>query len=221
MTTLQSPTRRRTLWIGAVVAALTVAGVAVQMSRAETQSAGAAPAGVTETSGVLVGDPAAPVTVDIYADLLCPACRGFERTTGETVDELVRDGDINVRYHVITFLDRASTNRYSSRAAGAAYCAADSAQFPDYLRLLYALQPAEGGPGHDNDALLQIADGAGVTSDGFTDCVLDERYTGFAVRVTDAANQDGVTSTPTVLVDGAVLEDRTPAGLETAVAGAS
>jgi protein-disulfide isomerase len=201
---------------GVIVVAI-VAAVAIQLSRTESGSEGPTPAGLTETSGVLVGDEDAPVTVDVYADMQCPACRLFEATTGPTMAQLVESGDINVRYHVIAFLDRASTNEYSTRAASAVYCAASSEQFHDYLVLLYAQQPPEGGPGHENDALVQIGEQAGVTGDDFADCVEDERYAGFAARVTEAANKAGVSSTPTVMVDGEVLEDRSPAGLQAAV----
>jgi protein-disulfide isomerase len=212
--------RRRTWTVAALVATVTLVGVMIQMSRADSDAAGPTPPDLTAASGVAWGDPDAAVTVDIYADLLCPACRMFEAATGETVASLVDSGEVDVRYHVISFLDRASTNAYSTRAASAAYCAASSERFPGYLRQLYAAQPAEGGPGHDNGTLVALGSAAGVDSDGFADCVTEERYAGFAARVTEAANQAGVTSTPTVLVDGAVVEDRTSAGLVAAVEAA-
>jgi protein-disulfide isomerase len=207
--------------VGALVVGAVLVGIAVQASRSSSDTSGPTPPGLTETSGVLVGDEAAPVTVDIYADLLCPACRAFEEENADTLDGLVEKGDIKIRYHVIAFLDRASTNDYSTRSASAAYCAADSEQFSDFITTLYATQPAEGGPGHENDALVQLGSQAGVNGSGFEECVTEEKYAGYAARVTDEANKAGVTSTPTVVVDGQLLEDRTNAGLLAAIQAAA
>ena len=82
------------------------------------------PAGATPTGdGIVVGT--GPVTVDMYIDFLCPFCRRFELAAGPTLGGMVGDGLISAVYHPMSFLDAASTTRYSSRAGSASGCASD------------------------------------------------------------------------------------------------
>jgi hypothetical protein len=52
-------------------------------------------------------------------------CRQFEENSGDTLDALVRDGTVRLRYRPIALLDRASTDDYSTRVLNAAAVVAD------------------------------------------------------------------------------------------------
>ncbi|MEV5706366.1 thioredoxin domain-containing protein [Actinoallomurus sp. NPDC052274] len=150
--------------------------------------------------GVVVG--AGPVTVDAYIDFQCPYCKRFEEVAGPTLDRLVADQLINIDYHPMSFLDRLSTNHYSSRAASSSGCAADGGRFREYARALFAVQPPEGGPGLTDEELVERGRSVGLTDPGFARCVLGSAYLGWAAYVTFAAGRRGVGATPTVMVDG-------------------
>ena len=158
--------------------------------------AGAAPAG----DGVLIGS--GPVTVDAYIDFMCPFCRQFELSAGATLSALVADGRISLVYHPMSFLDAASTTRYSSRAGAASGCASDGGKFAEYAHALFAHQPPEGGPGLSDDELVELGGPAGLDGETFGSCVRAGRYLDWPGQVTAMATERGVDATPTVLVGG-------------------
>jgi protein-disulfide isomerase len=220
--------RRRQAVVGGVVAAVVVVAVVavivVQSARTSSSPDAAVPANTVDgATAFAVGPADAPVTVDVYEDFLCPACRQFEATTGETLAALAADGTAQVRYHPIAILDRASTDDYSTRALNAAAVVGDAAGTEAFLAFhdaLFAEQPAEGGPGLTDERLGELAAEAGASGADVEEAITGLAYEDWTREVTDAASRAGVTGTPTVLVDGAILQDRTPAGLRAAVEAA-
>jgi protein-disulfide isomerase len=205
---------------GVLLVLVTGIGIGVQAARAST-GAGPAPQSVTLADGVTVGRSSARVTLDVYEDPQCPVCRQFEAEAGAALANWVESGTAKVNYHVISFLDNASTTRYSSRAANALYCGADAGVFQRYHDLLFANQPAEGSAGLTYDQLVQLGRQAGATGDAFETCVRNRPYADFVARISEQASQDGVLGTPTVLVDGSPVQPITLAALRAAVNGAS
>lgn len=208
--------RTAALVAGFVVVLLVVLGVAWQASRTTEAESGAAPAGATDAGAFVLGAQDAPVTVSVYSDYLCPACRQFETVSGPVLDELVEAGTVRLEYHPISILDRASDDRYSTRSASAAACVAeaDPAALRPFSEALFAEQPSEGGPGLSDDRLTEIASQAGVD---VGPCIGETRYAGWVTRSTESASRSGVTGTPTVLVDGQRLQDWSPENLRAAV----
>jgi len=221
--------RRRRAVVGGVVAAVVVVVavvvvIVVQSARTSTSPDAAVPANTVDGGTAFAVGPAdAPVTVDVYEDFLCPACRQFEATAGDTLAGLAAEGTAQVRYHPIAILDRVSTDDYSTRALNAAAVVADAAGTEAFLAFhdaLFAEQPAEGGPGLTDERLGELAGEAGASGADVKEAITGLAYEDWTREVTDAASRAGVTGTPTVLVDGAALQDRTPAGLRAAVEAA-
>jgi protein-disulfide isomerase len=148
----------------------------------------------------VVGD--GPVVVDAYIDFQCPFCRAFEMTSGDAVRAMATDGLITLVVHPMDFLDEASTNHYSSRAASASGCASDADRFSEYAQVLLANQPPEGGPGLTDEQLVELGVTVGLTEPSFVQCVPQHVYVPWADRVTQLALARGVSGTPTTLVDG-------------------
>jgi protein-disulfide isomerase len=159
------------------------------------------PAGATpEGDGIIVGK--AGAIVDVYVDYLCPYCRQFELSEGPALRNMVTEGQIRLVYHPMTFLDRASTTRYSTRAAAAAACAADAGKFLELSEALYVSQPPEGGPGLSDAELSGLGASVGLDLGTFGTCIGEERYLDWPPFVTEMAEARGVSATPTVLVGG-------------------
>lgn len=204
--------------IAAVVVVVLFAGaVGFGIYRAHQAVAVIVPPGATAT-GVPVGQANAPATIDIYLDFQCPVCRAYEQATGDTIDQLVASGAAKVIYHPLAYLDRFSSTQYSSRSSAASGCAAADGVFVPFAKLLYANQPPENGDGLTDQKLVELGSQAGVKGD-FAACVTDGRYARWSAAVTDAASRAGVTGTPTVMVNGAPI-DNTPEALRAAVANA-
>ncbi len=188
--------------IAAIVVVVLFAGTVgfgIWYSRQSTTD-GPVPAGAT-AAGVPVGDQAAPHTIDLYLDFLCPICNAYEQQSGATIDGLVAAGKAKVVYHPIAILDRLSSTEYSSRAAAASGCAAAAGVFPQFAKLLYANQPPENSAGLPDSRLTELAQQAGAPAT-VAQCIADGTYRGWADGVTDTASKAGVNGTPTVIVDG-------------------
>ena len=177
------------------------------------------PASATpEGDGIIVGG--GQVTVDAFIDFLCPFCRQFELSAGPALEAMVADGLIRLVQHPMAFLDEASTTRYSSRAAAASGCASDSGKFTEYAKSLFVNQPAEGGPGLDDEELAELARSVGLTGPAVTQCLLTGKYLDWPRYVTEKAMTRGVEATPTVFVDGVQVAP-SPRAITAAVTAAS
>lgn len=200
---------RRLLLIGGVVAGLliVVVGAFVVQSQRTTvgKKADAVPSGLTGGYGVVVGQASAPTTLRVYEDFQCPICRDFEAATKDRLRAAVDAGKIRLEYHMVAFLDRASTTDYSSRALNAAAVVLDTSGVDTFLAfhdLLYAHQPAEGSAGLSDQQLVSYAVQAGADEGAVKPGIDNQKFHQWTVNATDQMSKDGVTGTPTVFVDG-------------------
>ena len=207
--------RRRFVIVGAVVAVLAIIGGLTwfAISRSDTSGEAVTTSGTpgnTDGYAVVVGDADAPVTMKFYEDPQCPICQQFESAVGPKVEQAIADGKLKVAYHVVSFLDRASANDYSSRAANALYVVADAAGpevFAKFHQLLYENQPPENSAGPDDNQLIEWAVQAGADESDVRVGIKDKVYEQFVTNATDQMSKDGVNGTPGVFVDGQLQPD--------------
>ena len=199
--------------VGAVIVAVAIIAVAVTVSRNGDDGPTALPETVAaEGDGVTFGAADAPVTVDVWLDFLCPHCKDFEDQNGSTLDELADAGEAKITYHPVTFTGR----NYSGRANNAFGCAIDAGQGKEYLEGLF-VSPQQ----WTDNALIDVGEELGLDGD-FASCVRDDTYDDWSSSVTQKATERGdITGTPTVHVNGEVLENWTPDGIRGAVAAAA
>ena len=153
-----------------------------------------------------------PVSIVVYLDYQCPFCAQFEETNGKQIVQWVAGGIATLEVHPVALLDQYSLgSRYSSRAANAVACVADSEPDEFYLAstALFASQPEEGTNGLTNDEIVKVVESAGVTDPAVAQCIRDESFRGWVSAATERTrsplpNSDlpALTSTPTVLVNG-------------------
>jgi protein-disulfide isomerase len=207
--------RRSLLVVAAVVAVLAVIGgiTYFAISRQDTTGQAVTDSGTprnTDGYAVVVGDVDAPLTMKFYEDPQCPICQQFEAQVGDKVAAAIDDGKVKVEYHIVSFLDRASKNQYSSRAANALYVVADTAGpevFKKFHDLLYQNQPAENSAGPDDDQLIQWAVQAGADESAVSAKIKDDVYGQWITNATDQMSKDGVNGTPGVFIDGQLQPD--------------
>lgn len=207
----QAAERRRNIVVVvavlAVVAVLLGIGLLVQGARDTTGEKAASPQGATSSYGVVIGEADAPRTITIYEDFQCPVCRAFEDATAEKLRAAVEARKVKVDYRVVSFLDQASANAYSSRAANAAAAVLDTAgaeAFWTFHDELFANQPDEGTAGPSDDELVARAVAAGASRAEVEKAVDGGTFDQWVANATDAMSRNGVTGTPTVLIDGEV-----------------
>jgi protein-disulfide isomerase len=197
--------RRRTLLIVAALAVLVVIGTAVSVYVDRTGKPAAAPQGAVATYAVPAGSSSAPMTVSVYEDFMCPFCGQFEGATRARLQKAIAAGSVQVHYHVLNFLDGKSTTDYSTRAANAYAAVLDDAgpkAAKTFHDLLFEHQPQEGSAGLSDKTLLGYAVQAGASRSAVSAAITGRTYEHWVDNGTSQASKDGVTSTPTVQVDG-------------------
>ncbi len=170
------------LWVGvavAVVVAIT-GGLVVALTHpwrspppAPTSAAPPPPADAVALrvldDGVYIGSSAAPTTIDIFNEPICPPCGSFIRSNASDMDTAMNHKKLAVRYHLVNFLDdKSHSKNYSTRAVAATYCVAaqnDPKTYVGFYSGLFAsnFQPAEGGAEDRTDGeLAQLAKSVGA-----------------------------------------------------------
>jgi protein-disulfide isomerase len=165
----------------------------------------ALPALVQEPGGgVVFGD--GPVDLTLWEDFQCPGCKLFEEANSELVKQRVDAGDITLTIHPLSFLDTNLGNSSSVAAANAFGCAADAGeqQAIDFHQTVYANQPSE-SPGQEawtTEDLIGWGNDVGIEGSEWESCVTDQTYAGWVEQVAKSQGAAGVTTTPTIFIDG-------------------
>ena len=195
-----------------VVAAVVIGGILWNSNSDE----GTADTNVLATTAVFTaGSASAPTTIDMFEDFQCPACRNLEETSGAALTDAANSGQLQIRYHMLNFLDkRSGSGDYSSRAAGAMKCVAtteDQTIQMAYHSLLFKEQPEEGDVDHDNQALAAFAKDVGA-GEATQACIFEGAEVAAAQKLAEQSQAElstalgGQVGTPSVLEDGKQVE---------------
>lgn len=197
-----SERRTRLLIVVAVLAAVALVAVAVFSVQSSTGENAPVPLGVeSPDGGAPYGDDTAPVVMDEWIDFSCPACQSFTAALGETITEQVDAGQLKVIYHPVSFI-----NAGSARAANAFGCAIDEGVTNEFYEAVFAVQGEESGGGVTNEELIAIGASVGLDSDEFVGCVNGGTYDGWAENLNVAQREAGVTGTPTIFLNGELVD---------------
>lgn len=154
------------------------------------------------------------IRIQMYVDYFCPVCGDFEAANGDQLTTWLESGAASVEIFPMAILDRVSQGtKYSTRAANAAACVADTSpdQYYDFHNILFANQPKEGTAGLTDEELIALTAEAKVSSPKtIADCIDDQS---FKTWVGDARSRaqngpipnsdvDKIAGTPTVIVNG-------------------
>jgi protein-disulfide isomerase len=195
--------------VGAVVAALVVAGVliAVSMSGGDGTDKVADDATIAEVqanmegipaSGVVLGEPDAPVTITEYSDIACIHCRTAALQSIPTVvTELVRTGEAKLEFAPTAFISASS-----ERGALGVLAAADQDAAWPFSEVLFHMQGSASTDWLSDADMESVAEQLGMDVEAWK-----QAYAGSAVEDAFIASRDavaaaGVTSTPTFIITG-------------------
>lgn len=156
--------------------------------------------GETEEGYAILGDPDAPVSVAEYSSFSCPHCREFHDTTFDLLVDRVREGQISVTYIP---LNVAGNNVEGANKA--AICALNQDMFWEYHDTLFSWQGLYGASAFTQNRLVAGADALGLDMSAFNSCVASGATQSVLDNAVAAAASDGITSTPTILINGSQL----------------
>jgi len=199
--------RQRLITIGLITlgAALVVLAVVWRQLMPVGEIVTVTPAVLPDANGLSLGDPNAPVTIDVFEDFQCPACQRFtENTEPLIIQNLVATGQARYVFHNYPFLDGngAGSSGESDQAANAAMCANEQDKFWEMHSILYANWNGENQGAFASRRLQAMAESLGFDMAAFNSCFNANKYESEIQADFDLGGQMGVSGTPTVFVNG-------------------
>lgn len=170
----------------------------------------------SKTAPYVIGNAKAPVTLELWEDFRCPACKAFEDALGAKVTEGVKAGKVLVKYHMVSFLTQTdrSASRRAANAAAAAYDLGGGDAFLAFHAWAYKNQPDEFTDGFFSKDLKALASQLGLKDGGaFTGAVDSMKFGGYVDAVNSSMRDAKISGTPTIIINGTVVDLRqtTPA----------
>lgn len=153
--------------------------------------------------GTAMGNPDAPVRIDVFEDFQCPACQLYSEDVEKSVMEnLVATGQVYYVYRHYPFLDDRSATRESDQSANASMCAAEQGRFWDYHDILFANWDGENQGAFADRRLVAFAETLDLDMNAFNSCFKDNKYKAQIDQDRAEGTQMGVSGTPSVFVNG-------------------
>lgn len=200
----QQRTRRLYIIIGVAVVAVVIAAIMIIPSLL--------PAGpivkITPTpepmaDGRALGDPNAPVKVEVFSDFQCPACQRYSQQVEQPiVDKYVPTKQIYYIYRQFPFIDDNSTSKESDQAANASMCAAEQNRFWDYKQILFANWNGENQGAFADKRLISFAEALNLDMTKFNKCFGENTYKAEIDSDLQLGNTLGASGTPSIFVNG-------------------
>ena len=156
--------------------------------------------------GRSLGDPNAPVKIDVYEDFQCPACRTYTSDIeSQIVDNYVATGKVYYTFRHFPFLDDNAIRKESDQSANASMCAADQNRFWDYHDILFANWDGENQGAFTDKRLVAFAEAIGLDMNTFNDCFNANQFQTEIEADLTAGRDTGISGTPSVLVNGRII----------------
>jgi protein-disulfide isomerase len=151
--------------------------------------------------GRSMGDPNAPITMEVYSDFQCSACSIFaQQVEPQVVEQYVETGQVYIIYRQFPILDR-GTNE-SRQSANASMCAAEQDRFWDYHDMLFANFRGVNAGSFTERRLIAFAEALDMDVEAFTACLRENRHQDVIAEDVTMGQQLGITGTPSVFVNG-------------------
>jgi len=156
-------------------------------------------------NGMTLGDPNAPVTIDMFEDFQCPACQYFNESVEPLIIQyLVTPGKARLVFHNYPFIDGdgAGNGGESDQAANASMCANEQDRFWEMNAIIYANWNGENQGNLSDRKLKALAETIGLDTTAFNACFDDNKYKDQIQADFDYGQELGVSGTPSVFVNG-------------------
>ncbi len=172
----------------------------------------------TQVNGVHLGDPNAPVKVDVFEDFRCSVCQYYTQNfEPQIIQAYVDTGKVYYTFHSFIVIDGNDGTDASYRSANAAMCAGEQGQFWDYHDTLFANQVTEDASLFTDVRLVAMAQNLNLDMTAFNQCYQAKKYASSVQADITEAHTLNLTGTPSILVDGKLLQIQTFNDVSTAI----
>jgi protein-disulfide isomerase len=156
--------------------------------------------------GLTLGDPNAPVQIEVFEDFQCPACQKFTQNIEPQIfTELVETGKASYTFRHYPFIDSNSVSKESQQAANASMCANEQGKFWEYHEVVYANWNGENLGTFNDRRLIEFANALELDMNAFEPCFNENRYKDEIEADFNDGGSKGVTGTPSVFVNGQII----------------
>ncbi len=160
-----------------------------------------------QANGTSLGDPKAPVLVEVWEDFQCPACQGYsEQIEPAVVKNFVVTGKARYVFRHYPFIDDNSATKESDQAANASMCANEQGRFWDYHDIVFANWNGENVGNYSDKRLTAFAQTIGLNMDNFSACFKANKYKSQIEKDKADGTNAGVSGTPSVFVNGKLIK---------------
>lgn len=188
-------------WVIGLIVAVVLVGVSTIVLQQNQNKAKAEPVETSQDKSM--GEVEAPVVVVEYGDYQCPACGRFASTIKpKLVEEFVNSGQVRFVFRSFQFI-----GEESQWAAEAAECANEQGKFWEFYDKLYSSQAGENAGAFQKENLEGFATELGLQTQQFTQCLVSGKYAEKVKAETLEAQNLGLRSTPSVIVNGELLNE--------------
>lgn len=152
--------------------------------------------------GRSIGDPGAPVRLDVWEDFQCPACKDFsEVVMPQVIAAYVETGQVYYTFRFYPFIDNFSAGKESDQPANAVMCAGEQGRFWDYHDILFANWNGENQGAYADPKLERFAEVLKLDMKEFSACFAESRYQAEIDQDSAAEEAAGGQGTPYILVN--------------------
>lgn len=156
--------------------------------------------------GRAMGEPEAPVLVEVFEDFQCPVCRTYSvEIEPQVVEAYVPSGDVYYVFRHYPFLDDQDLRNESDQAANASMCAADQDRFWDYHDMLFTNWEGENKGAFTDRRLEAFAERLELDMQAFNQCFDANTFAAEIDSDLQKGLELGVSGTPSVFVNGRIL----------------
>lgn len=188
-----------------IIGSAVIISVVTQNSRRPSADAVVTVAGdkqvpiTVDGSAIRLGPADAKVTVDLYVDYACPHCKTYDQATADTYEQLLGEGNVAVKFHLLKF----QSAPYGPAASNAS-AAVVTHQPQEWLAFHSALfvNQTEQTMTWQNPDVHAFAQQHGITNPEALKAIDDGQYNSWVTSNTNEAIEAGIEQTPTLLING-------------------
>lgn len=157
---------------------------------------------------LVIGDENAEVAVVELSDYGCSHCGDFNLDTAPLLEAQYIDTN-QVKWVVVPFALQSQAGGFPTMpSAIAAMCANEQGAFADFHEGLFELQ---GSPLFNNEeGFMQVAASLDLDTEALASCLSDNAYADIILENVTMAQQAGINSTPSFIIDGNLLTGNQP-----------
>lgn len=163
---------------------------------------------INTSSNMRSGNEHAKVSLIQYSDFACPGCSYFSTQVMPRIeDKYIKTGKVQFEFRPMAFIQDGST-----QAGMGAFCAVDQNKFWQFHNTVYTevfakvttggLDPKRGDTILNADDVKRLAATAGLDAAAFSKCLDSKQHLADITNATAAANRNGITGTPYIIVNG-------------------